>query len=184
MVEAESRPFLPTTNVAEASFYNPNVGILQYSGADKNGRPTKQGTPTSQDKSREELCGEELDAAIRMAECIYDLDRPDDLPENPELVEFLCAKPDKPPPEVQDPLEVIDLGIEGDPRPIQISGLDSTLVEHIMLIKEGYKPVKQAPRMMSKEIEEKVKEEIERLVKAGFIIPAKYVEWLANIVPV
>ncbi|KAM2278683.1 hypothetical protein ACFXTI_036839 [Malus domestica] len=149
-----------------------------------------------------------------MAECIYDLDGPDDLPESPELVEFLCAEPDKPSPEVQDPLEVIDLGTEEDPRPIQISGLlgvddrakiicllqefkdcfawhytempglDPTLVEHRMPIKEGYKPVKQAPRRMSKEIEEKVKEEIERLVKAGFIIPAKYVEWLANIVPV
>ncbi|KAM1029351.1 hypothetical protein ACFX15_041095 [Malus domestica] len=149
-----------------------------------------------------------------MAECIYDLDGPDDLPESPELVEFLCAEPDKPPPEVQDPLEVIDLGTEEDPRPIQISGLlgvddrakiicllqefkdcfawhytemprlDPALVEHRMPIKEGYKPVKQAPRRMSKEIEEKVKEEIERLVKAGFIRPAKYVEWLANIVPV
>ncbi|MBT0984577.1 hypothetical protein KJ032_26445, partial [Salmonella enterica subsp. enterica serovar Typhimurium] len=169
---------------------------------------------TSQDESREELCKEELERAIQMAECIYDLDGPDDLPESPELVEFLCAEPDKPPPEVQDPLEVIDLGTEDDPRPIQISGLlethdrakiicllqefkdcfawhytkmpglDSTLVEHRMPIKEGYKPVKQAPRRMSKEIEEKVKEEIERLVKAGFIRPAKYVEWLANIVPV
>ncbi|KAM1863070.1 hypothetical protein ACFX14_003459 [Malus domestica] len=149
-----------------------------------------------------------------MAECIYDLDGPDDLPESPELVEFLCAEPDKPSPEVQDPLEVIDLGTEEDPRPIQISGLlgvddrakiicllqefkdcfawhytemsglDPTLVEHRMPIKEGYKPVKQAPRRMSKEIEEKVKEEIERLVKAGFIRLAKYVEWLANIVPV
>ncbi|KAM1078718.1 hypothetical protein ACFX19_026351 [Malus domestica] len=149
-----------------------------------------------------------------MAECIYDLDGPDDLPESLELVEFLCAEPDKPSPEVQDPLEVIDLGTEEDPRPIQISGLlgakdwariicllqefkycfawhytempglDPTLVEHRMPIKEGYKPVKQAPRRMSKEIEEKVKEEIERLVKAGFIRPAKYVEWLANIVPV
>ncbi|CAN6542153.1 unnamed protein product [Malus baccata var. baccata] len=125
-----------------------------------------------------------------------------------------ARKPDKPPPQVQDPLEVIDLGTEEDPRPIQISGLletndqakivcllqefkdcfawhyteipglDSTLVEHRMPIKKGYKPVKQAPRRMSKEIEEKVKEEIERLVKAGFIRPAKYVEWLANIVPV
>ncbi|KAM2127807.1 hypothetical protein ACFX1R_007669 [Malus domestica] len=152
--------------------------------------------------------------AIRMAECIYDLDGPDDLPESPELVEFLCAELDKPPPEVQDPLEVIDLGTEEDPRPIQISGLletndrakiicllqefkdcfawhytempslDSTLVKHRMPIKEGHKPVKQVPRRMSKEIEEKVKEEIERLVKAGFIRPAKYVEWLANIVPV
>ncbi|KAM2842616.1 hypothetical protein PS2_030728 [Malus domestica] len=63
-------------------------------------------------------------------------------------------------------------------------GLDPTLVEHRMPIKEGFKPVKQAPRIMSKEIEEKVKEEIKRLVKAGFIRPAKYVEWLANIVPI
>ncbi|KAM1523466.1 hypothetical protein TB1_012842 [Malus domestica] len=37
---------------------------------------------------------------------------------------------------------------------------------------------------MSKEIEEKVKEEIEKLVRAEFIRPAKYVEWLTNIVPV
>ncbi|KAM2815594.1 hypothetical protein COP1_039938 [Malus domestica] len=41
MVEAESRPFLPTANVAEESFYNPNVGILKCLGADENGRPTK-----------------------------------------------------------------------------------------------------------------------------------------------
>ncbi|KAM1297746.1 hypothetical protein ACFX2F_024651 [Malus domestica] len=58
-----------------------------------------------------------------MAECIYDLDEPNDLPESLELGEFLCAKLDKPPPEVQDPLEVIELGIKEDPRPIQISGL-------------------------------------------------------------
>nr|XP_028952416.1 uncharacterized protein LOC114822257 [Malus domestica] len=78
---------------------------------------------TSQHGNREESCSEELDRAIQMAECIYDLDGPDDLPESPELVEFLCAEPDKPSPEVQDPLEVIDLGTEEDPRPIQISGL-------------------------------------------------------------
>ncbi|KAM2633696.1 hypothetical protein EV1_024283 [Malus domestica] len=41
MVEAESRPFLPTANIAKASFYNPNVGILKCLGADENGRPTK-----------------------------------------------------------------------------------------------------------------------------------------------
>ncbi|KAM2459300.1 hypothetical protein ACFX1W_007994 [Malus domestica] len=56
--------------------------------------------------------------AIQMAECIYDLDEPDDLPKSPKLVEFLCAEPDKPPPEVQDPLEVIKLGTKEDPRPI------------------------------------------------------------------
>ncbi|CAN6725239.1 unnamed protein product [Malus baccata var. baccata] len=181
---------------------------------DKEEQEWQEEASTSQHESKEESCREELDRAIQMAECIYDLDGPDDLPESPELVEFLCAEPDKPPPEVQDPLEIIDLGTEEDPRPIQISGLlgvddrarvicllqefkdyfawhytempglDSTLVEHRMPINEGYKPVKQAPRRMSKEIEEKVKEEIEKLLKAGFIRPAKYVEWLANIVPV
>ncbi|XP_070681725.1 uncharacterized protein [Malus domestica] len=81
------------------------------------------GTSTSQHKSKEESCREELDRAIQMVECIYNLDGPDDLPESLELVEFLCTELDKPPPEVQDPLEVINLGTEEDPRPIQISGL-------------------------------------------------------------
>ncbi|KAM1337648.1 hypothetical protein ACFX15_041094 [Malus domestica] len=64
MVEAESRSFLPTTNVAETSFYNPNVGILKCSGADENGCPTKVGASTSQHESKEESCREELDRAI------------------------------------------------------------------------------------------------------------------------
>ncbi|KAM1145318.1 hypothetical protein ACFX2I_037271 [Malus domestica] len=113
-----------------------------------------------------------------MVECIYDLDGTEDLPENPQLIKFLYAEPDKLPPEVQDLLETIDLGTEEDPKPIQISdllededqakiisllhefkdcfawhytempGLDPTLVEHKMPIKEGYKLVKQAPRRM------------------------------------
>ncbi|KAM1882615.1 hypothetical protein ACFX13_004080 [Malus domestica] len=41
MVEAESWPFLPTANVVEANFYNPSIGILQCSEADKNNHPTK-----------------------------------------------------------------------------------------------------------------------------------------------
>ncbi|CAL2256891.1 unnamed protein product [Prunus armeniaca] len=62
-------------------------------------------------------------------------------------------------------------------------GLDRKLVEHKLPTKEGYLPVKQA-RRMSMETELKVKEEIERLVNAGFIRPAIYADWLANIVPV
>ena len=134
--------------------------------------------------NHEESFAEELEAAIHMAECVYDLDGPEDLPDNPELVEFLFAEPDKPASDVQDPLETIDLGTKEDPRPIQISGLlktkdraeivtllhefkdyfawhyiempslDPTLVEHMMPIKEGFKPVKQAPRRMSNEIED------------------------------
>ena len=61
-----------------------------------------------------------------MAECLYDLDGPEDLRNNPEQVEFLCVEPDKPAPEVQDPLKVIDLGIKEDLRLIQLSGLLET----------------------------------------------------------
>ncbi|CAL2266539.1 unnamed protein product [Prunus armeniaca] len=59
--------------------------------------------------------------------------------------------------------------------------LDRGLVKHKLPIKEGYLPVKQARRWMSMETELKVKEEIERLVKAGFIRPAIFVDWLSNI---
>ncbi|KAI5350352.1 hypothetical protein L3X38_003243 [Prunus dulcis] len=62
-------------------------------------------------------------------------------------------------------------------------GLDRQLVEHKLPIKDGYLPVKQARRRMSMDTELKVKEEIERLLKAGFIRPAIYADWLANIVP-
>ncbi|KAI5344127.1 hypothetical protein L3X38_012004 [Prunus dulcis] len=63
-------------------------------------------------------------------------------------------------------------------------GLDRQLVEHKLPIKDGYLPVKQARRRMSMDTELKVKEEIERLLKAGFIRPTIYADWLANIVPV
>lgn len=33
MVEVESRSFLPTSNIVESNFYNPNIRILQCSGA-------------------------------------------------------------------------------------------------------------------------------------------------------
>ena len=36
---------------------------------------------------------------------------------------------------------------------------------------------------MFKEVELKVKREIEKILKAKFIIPTRYVQWLANIVP-
>ncbi|CAL9019380.1 unnamed protein product [Prunus brigantina] len=87
--------------------------------------------------------------------------------------------------------------IEADPRPFLPSamcfearyyhddlGLNRELVEHRLPIKEGYLPVKQARRRMSMDTELKVKEKIERLLKAGFIRPAIYADWLANIVPV
>ena len=56
-------------------------------------------------------------------------------------------------------------------------------MEHRLLIKSKFHPFQQPPRKMSKKVELKVKEEIEKLLKAKFIKPTRYAQWLANIVP-
>ncbi|XP_057452106.1 uncharacterized protein LOC130743908 [Lotus japonicus] len=116
--------------------------------------------------------------------------------------------------EAQDPLEEIDLGDGSKKRPTYISslidpelrgrmiellkefkdcfawdydempGLSRDLVELQLPIKEDRKPVKQLPRRFHPDILVKIKEEIERLLRCKFIRAAKYVEWLANVVPV
>ena len=113
-----------------------------------------------------------------------------------------------------DPLEEIDLGDRSTIRPTYISanidpslrikvikllkefkdyfawdynempGLSRELVELKLPIKAGKKPVKQTPRRFAPEIMSKIKEEIERLLRSRCIRTARYVEWLANIVPV
>ncbi|XP_051152016.1 uncharacterized protein LOC127265996 [Andrographis paniculata] len=53
------------------------------------------------------------------------------------------------------------------------------LIEHRLPIKKGFKPYKQPQRRVSPELMPQIKEEIEKLLKVGFIRP-----WLDNIVPV
>jgi len=62
--------------------------------------------------------------------------------------------------------------------------LSRDVVELKLPIKPNKKPVKQTPRRFVPQIQSKIKEQIERLLKCGFIITARYVDWLANIVPV
>ncbi|CAL2276893.1 unnamed protein product [Prunus armeniaca] len=100
-----------------------------------------------------------------------------------EVLNFAPAALDDSLPEVEDPLQEINLGTEEDPRPTFISallkeplkseliallqefrdcfawhyhempGLERELVEHKLPIKEGYLPVKQARRRMSMDTE-------------------------------
>ncbi|KAK2444839.1 hypothetical protein QL285_015834 [Trifolium repens] len=116
--------------------------------------------------------------------------------------------------QAQDPLQEIDLGDGLTKRPTYISvnippdlkakvvqlllefkdcfawdynempGLSRKLVEHELPVRLDKKPVKQLPRRFAPEIMSKIKEEIERLLRSKFIRTARYVEWLANIVPV
>nr|KYP33891.1 Transposon Ty3-G Gag-Pol polyprotein [Cajanus cajan] len=58
------------------------------------------------------------------------------------------------------------------------------LVEHRLPMIPRRKPVKQNPRRFAPEVIKKIKEEIERLLKAKFIRTLRYPEWISNIVPV
>ena len=62
--------------------------------------------------------------------------------------------------------------------------LSRELVEHWLPIKERYKLHKQLVRRFNPELLPKIKGEIKRLLKAGFIRTARYVNWLSNIVPI
>nr|KYP45445.1 Transposon Ty3-I Gag-Pol polyprotein [Cajanus cajan] len=63
-------------------------------------------------------------------------------------------------------------------------GLDRGLTEHRLPTILGKKPVKQSPRRFAPEVIDKIKEEIERLLKAKFIRTSRYAEWVSSIVPV
>nr|KYP34903.1 Retrotransposable element Tf2 [Cajanus cajan] len=66
----------------------------------------------------------------------------------------------------------------------EMPGLDRNLVEHRLPMILGKKPVKQNPRRFAPQVIEKIKEEIERLLKAKFIRTSRYADWVSNIVPV
>jgi hypothetical protein len=113
-----------------------------------------------------------------------------------------------------DPLEEIDIGDEITPRPTFINknmslehkdavikllryyvdyfawnyhempGLSQELVEHWLPIKSSFRTYKQPARRFNPIIHNLVKEEVERLLDAGFIRPCRYAEWVFNIIPV
>jgi len=66
----------------------------------------------------------------------------------------------------------------------EMTGLNREMVELKLPIQPDKKPVKQIPRRFAQQILSKIKEEIERLLKSKFIQTARYVDWLAYIVPV
>ena len=105
-----------------------------------------------------------------------------------------------------DPLEQVDIGDGSVPRPTFINQnleadykveliaflkeyvdcfawdytempeLSRELVEHRLPIKKGFRPFKQHPRLFNSTIYDRIKEEINRLLQAGFIQRCRYVE--------
>jgi hypothetical protein len=66
----------------------------------------------------------------------------------------------------------------------KMPGLSRELVEHRLPIKASFRPYKQGAWNFKPEIIERVKEEVDRLLQAGFIQPCLYAEWVSNIIPV
>jgi hypothetical protein len=62
--------------------------------------------------------------------------------------------------------------------------LNRELVEHRLSIKFDFRPYKQTTQRFNLIIHDRVKEEVGRLLDAGFIRPCPYVKLVSNIVPV
>jgi hypothetical protein len=63
-------------------------------------------------------------------------------------------------------------------------GLSRDLVEHALPVKQGFQPYKQPLRNYNTDLLGRIKEEVEPLLKAGFIRTHCYAEWISNIDPV
>jgi hypothetical protein len=54
-------------------------------------------------------------------------------------------------------------------------------VEHRLPIQSGFRPFKQRPKSFCLDLLPRIKDKIHRLLKANFIIPCRYAEWVCNI---
>jgi len=61
-------------------------------------------------------------------------------------------------------------------------GIDPSVIVHKLNVDPNYRPVKQRRRAFAAERNLAVAEEVEKLLKAGFIREVDYPEWLANVV--
>jgi hypothetical protein len=66
----------------------------------------------------------------------------------------------------------------------EIPGLGWDSVEHTLPIKKGFRPRKRPARNYHPDLLVTIKEEVERLLEAGFIQTCRYAEWISNIVPI
>jgi hypothetical protein len=66
----------------------------------------------------------------------------------------------------------------------EMPGLSRELVEHVLPIKRGLRPFKQPAQNFNPKLLDRIKEEVEHLLKTCFIRTCWYAKWISNIVPV
>ena len=62
-------------------------------------------------------------------------------------------------------------------------GIDPSIVFHEIKTYPGVNPVRQKLRQIHPRKEAAIKEEVEKIMKAGLIYPVPLTEWVSNIVP-
>jgi hypothetical protein len=65
-----------------------------------------------------------------------------------------------------------------------LHGFDPGLIQHAIIIKEAIKPVRKKQRPINPAPEEIIRKGLEKILKAGIILPVKYSEWVSNLVPI
>jgi hypothetical protein len=65
---------------------------------------------------------------------------------------------------------------------VEMPGFGRDHVEHRLPIKQRFQPFKHPARNCSPEVVIKIKEEVDKLLQAGFIQPCRYTEWVSNVV--
>ncbi|KAK4411922.1 Retrovirus-related Pol polyprotein from transposon opus [Sesamum angolense] len=63
-----------------------------------------------------------------------------------------------------------------------LHGISPDVITHKLSVNPNAKPVKQKKRMFGVEMSQAIKEEVDKMLEAGYIRPVQYPEWLANVV--
>ena len=63
-------------------------------------------------------------------------------------------------------------------------GIDTSIVEHTIKMYPDVKPIRQRLRPVHLKKVISIKEEVEKILHAGFIYPVLLTEWVSNIVPI
>ncbi|CAL8151983.1 unnamed protein product [Prunus armeniaca] len=122
IVEADPRPFLPSAMCFEARYYHDDLGPFTFLGVNQNDRPMVS-------RPRDSLKTEEMklfmqNPAINMAEFTHEsTEEQEEESLQDEVLDFAPVALDNSLPEVEDPLQEINLWTEEDPRPTFISAL-------------------------------------------------------------
>ncbi|KAL0401874.1 UNVERIFIED_CONTAM: hypothetical protein Slati_4217300 [Sesamum latifolium] len=62
------------------------------------------------------------------------------------------------------------------------TGVDEAVMQHELHVKEGAKPIRQKKRNFGNERSQVIQEEVQRLLKLGYIQEVHYLEWISNVV--